>query len=171
MGSISKNVALLTLGFWLGCAVLFAAVVAPTLFNPDVASGLTRNMAGAISGAILRRVFFITYICGGVAIFFLFLASLGGAGNVKGARRALVLCILMLGLNAINDLWILDRLNKLKLQKTNATGTKVETLQKDFDYWHKISIGVYGSAVFFGAMAAIFLLPAGSGGKSRKPSK
>jgi len=174
MGNFSKNIALLILGFWLGCAVLFAAVVAPTLFNPDVASGLTRSMAGAISGAILRRVFIITYICLGISLLFLLMASFGGVS--KGARRAFVLCILALGLNAINDLWILDRLNKIKLQKTNATETKVETsLQKDFDYWHKISTGVYGGEVFFGALAAIFLLPtgsgSGSGGKPRKPSK
>ena len=163
--------ALLALGFWLGCALFFAAVVAPTLFNPDVVSGLSRSMAGAISGAILRWFFYITYICIGVSIFFLLIASFGNAS--KGARRALVLCVLVLSLNAVNDLWLRDRLNKIKLQKTNASEAKAEVLQKDFDYWHNISVGVYGGAVFFGALSAIFLLPAGagSGGKSRKPSK
>ncbi len=166
MGSFSKNAALLTLGFWLGCAIMFAAVVAPALFNPDVASGLSRPMAGAISGAILRRIYVITYACGGLAIFFLLIASFGELKGAKGPRRALIFCVLLIGLNALNDLWIHDRINKIRVSMANPDTGKAETLREEFDRWHQVSTWVYGCAVLFGALAAISLLPGAAAGKS-----
>ena len=170
MGSFSKNMALLLIGFWLGSAVLFAAVVAPTLFNPNVVSGLSPSMAGAISGAILRRIYLITYICIGTSTFFLIMASLGEK-DARGPRRALLLCILILGLNALSDLWILDRMNKVKLAKANAPFSEIGSLQKEFDRWHQISLWVYGGTILLGGLSAILLLPSVSGGRSKKSSK
>lgn len=171
MGSFSKNLALLALGFWLGAAVLFAAVVAPTVFNPEVASGLSRNMAAAITSAILRRVYLLTYVTVGIATFFLLVASFGDAKGARGPRRALILCFLVLGLNAVSDLWIVNHMNKIRVQMANAEDGNVANFKSEFDKWHKISTGVYGTAVVFGLVGALFLLPSVSAGKSQPKPK
>lgn len=98
------------------------------------------------------------------------MASLGEKG-ARGPRRALLLCILVLGLNALSDLWILDRINKVKLAKANAPASEIGSLQKEFDRWHQVSIWVYGGTVLLGGLSAIFLLPSVSGGRSKKNSK
>ena len=182
MSSFSKNVALLLLGFWLGCSIFFVAVVAPTLFQKQeaheeephpgiVSGGLSTEMAGAISGSILRRIYLITYVAVGTATFFLLLASFGDAKWAKGPRRALVFCILVLGLNAANDLWIHDRINKIKLQMTNPDGSRKESFQQQFKQWHEASRWVYGAATLSGLLGAILLLPSVAGAKSKKSSK
>jgi len=158
--------ALLAIGFWIGCATFFL-LVTQILFNPDIVVGVSREIAGSISAAVLRRVFWITYLTGGTALFFLIVASFSGG---KWPRRALALCVLLLGLNALNDLWILDRLNKIKLQKTNSGETPA--LKAQFELWHNISIGVYGAGMVMGGLAALCLLPAaGAPGKPKKSSK
>ena len=169
MAGLSKNLALLLLGFWLGCAVLFALIITPTLFNPEVASGLSKEMAGAIAGAILRRIYLITYVCIGLAAVFLFIAFLGEARAGKGLRYALGLCILVLALNAVSHLWILDKIYKIKLEINNSLGPDSVALSEKFKWWHKTSTIVYGSAVVCGALGAIaLLLP---GGKTKKFSR
>ncbi|MBI4024795.1 MAG: DUF4149 domain-containing protein [Verrucomicrobia bacterium] len=171
MGNFSKNAALLALGLWLGCALLFAGVVAPTLFNPNVVSGLSASMAGAISGAILRRIYVITYAGAGVAAFFLLIACLGEAKGARGPRRALILCTLALAFNATNDLWIHDRINKARVEMGNTDGHRAEGLRATFNQWHKASRWVYGITVGCGALAAVLLLPPASPGKPKKSSK
>jgi len=172
MNSFSKNTALLALGLWLGCAIFFPAVVVPTLFNLDGAEdnpggvvGLSRPMAGAINGHLLRKLYVITYVEISVAIFFLGVASFGQGGGIW-PRRALALCVLVLGLNALNDLWIHDRITKLQLGITNAPSGEAGALQKEFDLWHRASTGVYGGAVLVAGIAACCLIPADTGGRS-----
>lgn len=178
MGSFSKNVALLALGFWLGCVILFGAVVAPTIFSPDftpgaepehtgVLSGLSHDVAGAIIGTILRRIYLITYGAIGVAVFFLLMASFGEAKGAKGPRRALVLCLFVLAFNALNDYWITHKMSKIRLQMVNNSKETKQMLKKDFDSWHKVSTRVYGTAVVFGLMATGLLLPSMAAGKSK----
>jgi hypothetical protein len=167
MGSISKNIALLAIGFWLGCCVLFAAVVAPTLFNNDITQGLSREMAGAITGAILRRIYFISYICLGVSNFFLLAICFGEAKKVKGPRRALLFCIIALSLSAANQFLVTDQIQKAKVEMTNPGSNDVTVLKQKFDRWHQASTVVYSIAVGCGIIAAIFLLAPVATGKSR----
>jgi hypothetical protein len=170
MGSFSKNIALLAIGLWLGAVALFAAVVAPTLFNTDVAF-LSRDMAGAISGAILRRIYLLTYLCIGLAAFFLTVCSFGEAKGARGPRRALLLCLLLLGLNAANDIWIHGHISRLRLQMANMEPGQAHGLKKQFDTWHKTSVWIYSSSLACGTLAALFLLPSVAGGKSRRPAR
>ncbi len=164
MGSFSKNLALLAIGFWLGCAILFSIVVAPTLFNQDVTLGLSDSMRGAIVGAILRRIYFITYICIGVGASFLLICVFREGKHASKPRWALILCALLLGLNFLSDRWVLPKINKLKIQMTNSDQPQVH---KEFQNWHKISTALFGSAIVCGAGAAAFLLPSSSG-RSKK---
>ena len=170
MGSFSKNVALVALGFWMGCAILFVAVVAPTIFNADVASGLSRDMAASISSAILRRVYTITYIVVGIAAFFLLMASFADRG-ARGPRRALILCLLILGVNAFSHLWVVDKMNKIRVQMANVEQGSVPALKETFNKWHKASEVIYGTAVAFGLLASALLLPGGVAGKTGKSRK
>jgi hypothetical protein len=179
MGSFSKNMALLALGFWIGCAYLFAGVIAPMLFDQSIEGplgGLNRDVAGSIVTAILPRIYKLTYVCVGIAVLFLFMACFSEAKGAKGPRRALILCILLLGLNAANHLWILDKVHHIKLAMVNPDGTKSSTLKKEFDQWHTISTWTYGAAGICGIIAAACLLPAAvpaksSGGKSKSGKK
>jgi len=170
MSGFSKNVALLALGFWLGCAVWFTVAVAPTLTNPAVASGLSHSMADAISGAILRRIYLATYIGVGIAAFFLLIASFGEGKGAWGPRRALILCLLALGLNAMNDVLIHDWINKVKVEMANPKGNEMETLHRKLNQWHKASTWIYYGTMACGGLAAILLLPSGGRGKSRGSS-
>ena len=182
MGSFSKNIALLALGFWLGCCILSAVVVAPTVFYPngkssdDVhAAGTTNSMiskevAGSIMGKIFKRVYLIGYITLGTSIFFLLAASFGDPKIAKGPQRALVLCVLALGLNLASDWWISDQIYKVRSQIANADVSEGPRLKKTLDQWHEASKYVSGAAVLFGIGAAICLLPAAHGGGSKKPA-
>ena len=175
MGSFSKNVALLVLGFWLGVVVLFAAVVAPTLFpkktvqseaeHMNVVSGLSKDVAGAIAGSILRKIYLITYGCSAVAGFFLFLAWFGESKGAAGPKRALVLTLILLGLNITNDLWLRDKMAKIKLAMANSPETP--TLKVEFNRWHQVSMYVYGGTMLCGAIAAFCLLPSFAGAGRR----
>ena len=171
MGGFYKNIALVALGFWLGCAILFVAVVAPVLFNPDVTSGLSREMAGAIAGAIIGRIYLITYICIGTSAFFILLAlwSMGFYGN-KRLLYTFILCLTVLGLNIASDLWIRPQLYKIRLEITNSTGSST-ALQEKFKKWHTFSEWTYGAAVGCGLLGTILLIPSGWGGKTRKTSR
>ncbi len=171
VGSFSKNVALLAIGFWLGCAVLFGAVVAPTLFNPDVASGLSSSMAGAITGAILRRIHLITYVSIGLATFFLLMCSFGEAKGARGPRWAVLLCLLVLALNAANAEWIHRHLNRIKVDLANAPKTEKAGFHREFMMWHKRSVWVYAATTACGALAAILLVPSVARGQGRRSSR
>lgn len=182
MGSFSKNVALFAIGFWLGCCVLFAVVVAPTVFYPDgknnevhagtATRSISKDVAGGITGKILKSVYLIGYISLGTATFFLLAASFGDPKISKGPRRALVLCVLALALNGASDWYISNKMNKIRIQQVNTDSSEVVALKKAFDQWHKASEIVYGGAVLCGLGAALFLLPAAhtskAGGKSKR---
>lgn len=172
MDGFSKKLALLLLGLWLGGAIFFAAVVAPALFDHNVAEGLSPAMRGAISGAILRQIYRLTYVVLGSALFFLLIAWMAESKGGKGARRAFFLCALALGLNAASHLWVLDRINKVKVRRENPGAAQAADIEREFQRWHRISKGVYAAAAACGALAAIFLLPAAAGaGKPRKAAK
>jgi len=174
MGSFSKNMALLALGFWLGCTIFFAAIVTPMLFNQGMEGplgGINRDVAGAIVGALLPQIFTLTYACIGVALLFLIMASISDAKGSKGPRRALIFCILVMSLNAVNHLWILEKVHMIKLKMVNPDGTKATNLKKEFDQWHTASTGVYSGAVVCGLIGALCLLPAATPAKSAGKSK
>ena len=152
--------------------VFFAAVVAPALFDRNVAEGLSPAMAGAISGAILRHIYRITYATLGSALVFLFVAWIADFKGGKGVRRAFFLCALALGLNAAGHLWVLDRINEIKVRRENPGRAQAVDIQREFDRWHQISKSVYAAAAACGALAALSLLPAGAAvGKPRKSAK
>lgn len=163
----------MAIAFWLGCSV-FAVVTAQNLFSQGLdgpIGGLNRELAGAIAGTMFRDVYRITYICIGVAALFLLITSFGEAKGSKGPKRALILCFLVLGLNAVSDLYILEKVHKIKLAMVNPDGARTATLKQEFDKWHTASTAVYGTAVIFGVLAAAFLLPTATGGKAPAKSK
>ncbi|MBV9463737.1 MAG: DUF4149 domain-containing protein [Verrucomicrobiae bacterium] len=55
---LSKAVTLFLLSLWIGGAMTFATVVAPTLFNADVLPD--RTLAGSVVGAVLKRLFVVS---------------------------------------------------------------------------------------------------------------
>ncbi|MDD2709436.1 MAG: DUF4149 domain-containing protein [Verrucomicrobiae bacterium] len=160
--------ALLSLGVLLGCLSFSVFVVDPVLANPDVASGLSEQMRQAICGATQRRDFLIAYVAGGVAAFFLLLASFN-AKMGRGPRRALVLVILMLGLNAGNDLYVKDRLSHLQVRITNSdhAGGFRDQLKR----WRLISTVTFAATLSCCLLAALFLLPSGAPPKGGRGGK
>lgn len=168
MAPLSRNLALFTLAFWLGVAVLFSAVVAPTLFDPDVASGLSRDMAGAINTALLRRVYLITYICGGLAAFLLAVCWVLERGGSPSPKRAFGLCLLLLLGNVANDVGIHHRLSRIRVEMTNPTAHSLADLKASFDRWHKTSVWVFTASLAFGSLAILLLLPPGNSGGARR---
>lgn len=168
MAPLSRNLTLLALAFWLGASVLFSAVVAPTLFDPDVASGLSRDMAGAINTAVLRRVYLITYICSGLAAFFLVVCSVIERGGSPTPKRAFALCLLLLACNAANDVWIHHHLSRLRVEMANSPLSHRPSLEGDFRRWHRASVWIFTAGLGAGSLAILLLLPPGGGGGSRR---
>ena len=164
MAPLSRNLALLALAFWLGVSVLFSAVVAPTLFDPDVTSGLSRDMAGAINTAVLRRVYLITYICGGLSAFLLVVCFVLERGGSPAPKRAFVLCLLLLVCNAANDIWIHRHLSRIRLEMANSQAAHQGSLKARFDRWHKASVWVFSAGLGAGSLAILLLLAPGKGG-------
>jgi hypothetical protein len=162
----TKNAALFALSALLGCLFFFMLVVDPTLSNPNVTGdGLSFGMHGAISGAIMRRVYPITYGAGGVAAFFLLLASFGSAPSVRGCRRALILTVLLLGCNAANDLYITKRIHKARLQLSNPDQARPS--REEYRRWQQASTVAFASTAACCLLGVIFLLPAGSAPKAK----
>jgi hypothetical protein len=170
MSSPSKNFALIGLSFWLGCMIFFWAVVAPTLFNPDVASGMGREVAGAVVGALLRRIYLLTYITMGLATLALIIAGLQEGKGVRSIRMALISSIAILALNGINDRGIHPKIHRIKLEIANAEDSKAKILQERFDQWHKASTWIYGASMICGLIAAGSLIPTHSGSRPKRKS-
>lgn len=160
MAGFSRNVALFALSCLLGGLLLFLFVVDPTLANPNVTSGLSGSMRGAISGAIVHRFYPITYLFGGTAAFFLLLACFAGGPAARGPRRALVFGILLLGLNAADDLYISRRINQIKVRIANPQ--QVDSAREDLKQWQQIGTIAFAATTACCLLGALFLLPAGS---------
>ncbi|MCC7519689.1 MAG: DUF4149 domain-containing protein [Verrucomicrobiae bacterium] len=167
MAPLSRNLALLCLAFWFGACLFFSAVVAPTLFDPDVASGLSRDMAGAINTAVLRRVYLITYICGGLSAFMLIVCWVLERGGSHAPKRAFFLCLLLLVGNAVNDVGIHRRLSRARVEMANCSPSRHAELKASFDRWHKGSVWIFTAGLAAGGLALLLLLPPG-GGRHRR---
>ena len=168
MAPLSRNLALVTLAFWLGASVLFSAVVAPSLFDPDVSSGLSRDMAGAINTAVLRRVYLVTYVCAALAAFLLVVCSVLERGGSPAPKRAFALCLLLLACNAANDVGIHRHLSRTRVDMANSGPRRQAELKADFDRWHRASVWVFTGGLAAGSLALLLLLPPSGGGAPRR---
>ncbi len=153
MTRISKPVTLALLWLWAGAAIMFAAITAPTLFNPNVLDD--RELSGAIAGAILKRFFLAsTFVFVACALFSL----LGWLADPKTRRRTeflFLLSLLLLGVNLFQDKVARMRMVELKLEMKNTTDKKHQTdLRNQFNDWHRISTTLYGGSLILALIGA-----------------
>jgi len=133
---------------WLGGAILFSAVVAPSLF----AALPTRTLAGAVVGRVLPTIFYSGML---VAVLILLLdwqarGTFDWRGGASGGIVMLVAC-------AIAQLVISPRIERVR----ESVGGVIDTLSPDdprraeFGRLHAVSVGWLGVAMLCAAIVAV----------------
>lgn len=82
MQTLINYIYLLSLAVWIGSVVFFSFVAAPGIFKT-----LDREKAGEVVGVIFPKYYFISYVCGPLAISTL----LAGSGEFPAVQMALLL--------------------------------------------------------------------------------
>ena len=146
MTRLSKPFTLSLLWLWAGAAIMFGAITAPALFNPNVLDN--RELSGAIAGAILKRFFLASYyVLGACAL----ISLLGWLADLKARRKMALLfalSLLLFGINMVQDQWIRTRLVRIKLEIKNAPDEKSRNrLRTQFSDWHEASVRLFGGAL------------------------
>jgi len=143
------------LWLWIGAALLFAAVVAPTLF----AVLPTRALAGLVVGRVLPVIFWSGVVVGGVAL-----------ATHHGWQRAAAVVIVCTALGA--QLGVAPRIQSLRA----ALGPDIEAIAKDdpqrvaFGKLHGVSVALLGVGLLAAAAIALAGLVSGPAGVVRSPS-
>ena len=141
----SKAAILILLCLWAGAAIMFAAIAAPAIFNPNVLDN--RELSGAIAGAILRRLFQASYFVFGIC---LLLSLLGWLANRKPGnpmKLLFFLCLFLFCVNLAQDRLIRAEMVRIKLELKN-TGDSRQTaeLKNRFSRLHGLSTLLYGTS-------------------------
>jgi hypothetical protein len=136
------------LAFWLGAAVLFSAVVAPSLF----AALPTRTLAGVVVGRVLPSIFYSGIVVGALVI--LLQMRLGDGWSWRGAETAGGVMVLAC---AIAQFVIAPRIERIRA----AINGPVDTLplgdpqRMAFGRLHGFSVGWLGLAMLAAAAAIV----------------
>lgn len=148
MRSTPTLVELALLLLWLGGAILFAAIVAPSLF----ATLPTRTLAGAVVGRILPAIFYSGMVVGLVTAILDWQArrEWSWRGGATGGLIMLVSC-------AVAQLVISPRIERVR----ESIGGVIENLPADdprraeFGMLHAVSVGWLGIAMLCAAIVAV----------------
>lgn len=137
--------------FWIGSVFFFSFIAAPSIFKV-----LPRELAGDVVADIFNKYYYISYICGAIALFTLSFALYKGYLLKNGMNLlAVVLIILMLGISVISGTYLRDRVAEVKheIREAGEVSDKTANLNKKFRTLHGISAGlnllifVFGIAV------------------------
>jgi MFS family permease len=148
MRSTPTLIELALLLLWLGGAVLFAAIVAPSLF----ATLPTRTLAGAVVGRVLPSIFYSGMLIGVLTL----LLDWQARGEWKwrgGATGGLVMLIAC----GVAQLVISPRIERVR----QSIGGVIENLAPDdprraeFGKLHAVSVGWLGVAMLCAAIVAV----------------
>jgi hypothetical protein len=144
-----KLLLILLLGGWLGAQVFFSFVAAPALFQLAKQDVVTREQAGDVAEAFLKRYF----LCGLVAL--VLATALGGnlayaAPNPRFTRCAMITLLAALVTAYSAFLWT-PKVHALREQRRAHPGLEVD---KQFRTAHHVSFGmtvlvIAGTAVAF----------------------
>jgi hypothetical protein len=148
MRSTPLLVELTVLLLWLGGAILFSAVVAPSLF----ATLPTRTLAGAVVGRVLPAIFYSGMLVGLVTAY-LDRQAHGEWSWRSGAAGGLVILVSC----AVAQLVVSPRIERVR----ESIGGVMENLppgdprRAEFGKLHAVSVGWLGIAMLFAAIVAV----------------
>ncbi len=157
MLTAARFLEMLSLGVWLGAIIFLAYGLAPVAFS--VAP--TRELAGAIVGQSLTRLYVLSYIC--AAVFLLGLVIEQQAGGTTPAKSAwiIVLVIVMALLIVANHQFVGAKLQSLRVEMKAAFGSidatpKDNPLRQSFGRLHGVSTLLMMGDMLLG-LAAFYL--------------
>ena len=154
MTTILRFVQVLSLGVWVGAAVLVGLLVAPGAF----ATLPTRELAGNVVGMALARLHLLGYACGAIYL----AASLVAARSVAPLAKPAAICVIaMLLLTAATQFGVNAKVADLRAQMRAEFGSVDDTprdhaLRTEFGKLHGVSSGVELLVLLLGA-TALFL--------------
>jgi hypothetical protein len=154
-----NNLRLFLLGLWLGAAVLFSAVVAPTAFH--VLRSFNLPNAGEIAGTIVSHTLSIVNISGFVLSLILMAVALGLARNHSRGRLTaqMILLATMAIATALGEWIIAARMRALRaamvvpIDQVSASDPK----RMAFAALHGYSVAALGVAII-AALLACFIV-------------
>ena len=154
-----NNLRLFLLGLWLGAAVLFGAVVAPTAFH--VLRGFNLPNAEEIAGSIVSHTLSVVNISGFVLSLILMVVALGLKRNHSRGRLTaqLILLATMAIATAIGEWVVAARMRALRaamvvpIDQVSASDPK----RMAFAALHGYSVAALGVAIIAGLVACFIV--------------
>jgi hypothetical protein len=137
MQSILKLILTLLLGAWLGATVFFSFVAAPALFQLPRAQVITKEQAGDIAAALLKRYFICAVL---VLILALILSSLLAVATARPpfTRCAVIVAIALL-IHVFDGFVWAPKVHAIREQRRANPSAE---LDKQFGRAHGISFGL-----------------------------
>lgn len=153
MQIIIKSLHNLSVVFWLGSIFFFSFFAAPSIFKV-----LPRNLAGDVVSDIFNKYYYVSYICGVIALITAYISINKGyieknSLNLLGA----VLIIIMLGMSVVSGTYLRNKVADVKqeIRQTEKTSDKFEVLNKNFRKLHGISAGINILVFIFGIAVVV----------------
>ncbi len=139
---------LLALVVWVGGALFFSLVVAPSLFK-----ALPPEFAGKAVGAIFPKYYPIGYLSGIVA---LLCALIGSVKTGHWAPLKMLILLVMTGLALYSSLITHPKARTLKEEMQSETGkTDITLLKSEFDHVHRVSVIHNGIILVLGVLLIV----------------
>lgn len=132
-----KSAYSLSIIFWLGSIFFFSFIAAPSIFRV-----LPRELAGNVVADIFPKYYYISYICGILALISLLLCvSRGYLPKNRLNLYCLVLIIIMLGLSIFSGIYLRSKVSSVKqeIRSVEQSSEKINVLKKRFGKLHGIS--------------------------------
>ena len=153
------NIRLLLLGAWIGAAVFFSAVVAPSAFRVLRAYHLTN--ATEIAGAIVSRTLYVVNVSGFILSLLLLLTALP-LRRSYGRRTYIIQLILLTvvaGTTAIGEWFIAGKIRALRARASVPIDqlASSDPIRVAFDALHGYSVAALSIAII-AALLAFFIL-------------
>ncbi|MFN7140796.1 MAG: DUF4149 domain-containing protein [Limisphaerales bacterium] len=127
---------------WFGSAIFFTFVAGPSFFSEEMQKLIPPPWNGAAAQILLKRYFFLHYICVGVALLHLLLERLYTGRPFERLTSGVLVAIL--GFSLLGGLWLQPKLKELHVLKYNRAATAEQRAEaaSSFSAWHGVSQGM-----------------------------
>lgn len=139
----SKGFELLMWAVWLGSLWFMAILVAPALFK-----WLPRPEAGLVAGRLFYMLSWYSLLVGSLMLLF----SMGLAFFQRSGRALHVLALVVVGVCAVELLWLHPQMQDMRALMSTAPADQVEQIRSNFGKMHAVSSVMYSIKMIAGLL-------------------
>ena len=124
---------------WVGAAVSFTFALGPAFFSDEMRAIIPAPYNGAAAQIVIKRYFILLQVCGGIALFHLFLEKLYLGKAIE--RLALAVLLITISLGLLGGFWLQPKLRELHSKKYDVRSSTILRAEADgsFKMWHGLS--------------------------------